>query len=67
MGKNNLLLTFPKTLFSSYLQDSKTKQCAKNVMHQHGHILIIAQNQISKFQLQVSEKNHLLINTLSYV
>ena len=33
-------------------------------MHQHGHIIVDAQNQISKIQLQISEKNHLLINTL---
>jgi nitrogenase molybdenum-iron protein alpha/beta subunit len=34
-------------------------------MHQHGHILFADQNQISKIQQQISEKNHLLINTVS--
>jgi hypothetical protein len=33
-------------------------------MHQHGDIILIAQIQISKIQLQMSEKNHLLTNTL---
>ena len=30
----------------------------------HGHILLIAQNKIGKIQLQISEKNHSLTNTL---